>query len=129
MNILVLHEVDYLKKVVYEVHDIPELLASRGHDVTFIDYEEHWERRHKLDQKKAKAAAEKIARDLNKRFDLAYEWEGDHIAFERPGVSGSLHVGKTNVQLDVELSFLLVALKGPIEREIHKQLDAVFGEA
>jgi putative polyhydroxyalkanoate system protein len=86
-------------------------------------------RRHKLDQKKAKAAAEKIARDLNKRFDLAYEWEGDHIAFERPGVSGSLHVGKTNVQLDVELSFLLVALKGPIEREIHKQLDAVFGEA
>ena len=86
-------------------------------------------RRHKLDQKRAKAAAEKIARDLNKRFDLAYEWEGDHIAFERPGVSGSLHVGKTNVQLDVELSFLLVALKGPIEREIHKQLDAVFGEA
>jgi hypothetical protein len=33
------------------------------------------------------------------------------------------------VQLDVELSFLLVALKGPIEREIHKQLDAVFGQA
>jgi len=86
-------------------------------------------RRHKLDQKRAKAAAEKIARDLKKRFELAYEWEGDHIAFERPGVSGSLHVGKTNVQLDVELSFLLAALKGPIEREIHKQLDAVFGEA
>jgi putative polyhydroxyalkanoate system protein len=86
-------------------------------------------RRHKLDQKKARAAAEKIARDLNKRFDLAYEWEGDHIAFERPGVSGNLHVGKTNVQLDVDLSFLLLALKGPIEREIHKQLDALFGEA
>jgi putative polyhydroxyalkanoate system protein len=86
-------------------------------------------RRHKLDQKKAKVAAEKIARDLNKRFDLSYEWEGDHIAFERPGLSGSLHVGKTNVQLDVELSFLLYALKGPIEREINKELDALFGEA
>src|SRR5207302_838492 len=40
-------------------------------------------RRHKLDHKKAKAAAEKIARDLNKRFDLAYKWEGDHSAVSR----------------------------------------------
>ncbi|HEV8258360.1 MAG TPA: polyhydroxyalkanoic acid system family protein [Casimicrobiaceae bacterium] len=86
-------------------------------------------RRHKLDHKKAKAAAEKIARDLNKRFDLAYEWDGDHIEFERPGLSGSLHVGKTDVRLDVELSFLLFALKGPIEQEINKQLDALFGKA
>ncbi len=86
-------------------------------------------RRHKLNHKKAKAAAEKIARDLNKRFDLAYEWEGDHIAFERPGLSGSLHVGKTDVRLDVELSFLLFALKGPIEQQINKELDALFGKA
>jgi putative polyhydroxyalkanoate system protein len=86
-------------------------------------------RRHKLDHKKAKAAAEKIARDLNKRFDLAYEWDGDQIEFERPGLSGSLHVGKTNVRLDVELSFLLFALKRPIEQEINKQLDALVGKA
>ncbi|TMH23521.1 MAG: hypothetical protein E6H64_03010 [Betaproteobacteria bacterium] len=86
-------------------------------------------RRHKLDHKKAKAAAEKIARDLNKRFDLAYKWEGDHIAFERPGLSGSMHVGKTDVRLDVELSFLLFALKGPIEQQINKELDALFGKA
>ena len=86
-------------------------------------------RRHKLDHKKAKAAAEKVARDLNKRFGLAYEWEGDHIAFERPGLSGSLHVGKTDVRLDVELSFVLFALKGPIEQQINKELDALFGKA
>jgi putative polyhydroxyalkanoate system protein len=86
-------------------------------------------RRHKLPHKKAKEAAEEIARDLNKRFDLAYEWEGDHIAFERPGIAGTLHVGKTTVQLDVELSFLLLALKAPIEREINKELDALFGKA
>jgi putative polyhydroxyalkanoate system protein len=65
---------------------------------------------------------------LNKRFDLAYEWDGDQIEFERPGLSGSLHVGKTDVRLDVELSFLLFALQGPIEQEINKQLDALFGK-
>ena len=86
-------------------------------------------RRHKLDHKKAKAAAEKIARDLNKRFGLTYEWKGDHIAFERPGLSGSLQVGKTDVRLDVELSFVLFALKGPIEQQINKELDALFGKA
>jgi len=86
-------------------------------------------RRHKLPHKNAKAAAEKIARDLNKRFELAYEWDGDDITFERPGLSGTLHVGKSEVHLDVELSFLLFALKGPIEQQINRELDALFGKA
>ena len=86
-------------------------------------------RRHSLDHKRAKAAAEKIASDLQKRFDLEYVWEGDHIAFRRPGLSGSLHVGKTDVRLDVELSFLLTPLKGPIENAIQKELDALFKKA
>ena len=38
--------------------------------------------------------AEKIAKDLNKRFDLDYAWDGDDIDFERPGVSGTMHVGE-----------------------------------
>ena len=82
-------------------------------------------RRHSLDHKKAKAAAQKIARDLDQRFDLAHEWNGDEVSFERPGLSGSMHVGKNEIRLDVELSFLLLPLKGPIEQAIHKQLDAV----
>jgi putative polyhydroxyalkanoate system protein len=86
-------------------------------------------RRHKLSHKKAKVAAEKIALDLEKRFDLAYEWDGDHIAFERPGLSGTLHVGRSEIRLDVDLSLLLLALKGPIEREIHKELDQLLGKA
>ena len=87
------------------------------------------QRRHTLSHSKAKAAAEKIARDLNQRFDLAYEWDRDDVSFERPGLSGNMHVGKNIVRLDVQLSFLLTPLKGPIEREIHKELDALFGKA
>jgi len=86
-------------------------------------------RRHKLDHAKAKAAADKIARDLQARFDLAYEWDRDDVSFERPGLSGNMHVGKSDVRLDVQLSFLLTPLKGPIEREIQKELDALFGKA
>ncbi|HEX8009710.1 MAG TPA: polyhydroxyalkanoic acid system family protein [Casimicrobiaceae bacterium] len=86
-------------------------------------------RRHSLDHKRAKAAAEKIARDLNQRFDLQYAWQGDHIAFKRPGLSGSLHVGETDVHLEIELSFLLVPLKGPIEQAIDMELDKLFKKA
>jgi len=44
-------------------------------------------------------------------------------------LSGTLHVGKTEVRLDVELSFLLTVLKAPIEQEINKELDSLFGKA
>ncbi len=34
------HEVDYLEKVIYEIHEFPELLAKAGHDVTFFQFQE-----------------------------------------------------------------------------------------
>ena len=83
-------------------------------------------RRHGLDHKQAKSAAEKIARELKNRFELEYAWEGDHIAFRRPGLSGSLHVGKSQVSLEARLSFLLTPLKGPIEQAINRELDTLF---
>lgn len=49
MNILVVHEVEWATKVVFEVHEIPELLARRGHRVVFIDYEESYTRDSRLD--------------------------------------------------------------------------------
>jgi glycosyltransferase involved in cell wall biosynthesis len=40
VKILVLHEIDYLEKVIYEIHEFPELLAKAGHDVTFFHFQE-----------------------------------------------------------------------------------------
>jgi putative polyhydroxyalkanoate system protein len=85
-------------------------------------------RKHRLTHKKAKGVAEKIAEDLNTRFGLAYEWEGDSIAFERPGVTGTMKVGKDRIALDVTLGWLLAPLKPSIEREIVAQLDKLVGE-
>lgn len=84
-------------------------------------------RKHSLTQKKAKAAAEKIAKDLNKRFELAYEWNGDRIEFERSGVTGHLTVGKDRIALEATLGWLLTPLKPVFEREINEQLDKLLG--
>jgi glycosyltransferase involved in cell wall biosynthesis len=40
MKILVVHEVDYLEKVIYEIHEFSELLALAGHEVTFFHFQE-----------------------------------------------------------------------------------------
>jgi putative polyhydroxyalkanoate system protein len=86
-------------------------------------------KKHSLSHPKAKAAAEKVALDLNKRFELEYEWKGDHIEFNRPGLTGALHVGKDAVRLDCQLGFMLSLLKPTIEAEVHKQFDKYFGKA
>ncbi len=86
-------------------------------------------RKHALTHKKAKEVAEKIAKDLNKRFDLDYAWNGNQIEFERPGVSGSMVVGKDKIALDVNLGWLLTPLKPLFEKEISAQLDKLVGPA
>lgn len=40
MKILFVHEVSYRKKVIFEMHEFPELLTQRGHEVTFFDFDE-----------------------------------------------------------------------------------------
>ena len=40
MRILFVHEVNYLNKVLFEMHELPELLALRGHEVSFFHYPE-----------------------------------------------------------------------------------------
>jgi putative polyhydroxyalkanoate system protein len=87
------------------------------------------QRRHKLDQKKARAAAQRIAKDLHQRFDLECTWDADTVYFERPGVSGEMRLKKSEVELNVELSFMMTLLKGPIEHAIRGELDKLFGEA
>jgi len=40
VRILFVHEVNYLNKVIFEMHEFPELLALRGHKVSFFHYPE-----------------------------------------------------------------------------------------
>ncbi len=42
VNILFVHEVDWLRKVVFEIHTLSELLSLSGHRVDVIDYESMW---------------------------------------------------------------------------------------
>jgi putative polyhydroxyalkanoate system protein len=86
-------------------------------------------RKHGLTHQQAKEGAEKIARDLQKRFDLDYAWEGDHVDFQRPGVTGRILIGPDVIDLKVTLGWLLTPLKPTIEKEITAQFDKLFRKA
>ena len=40
MKILFVHEVSYRNKVIFEMHEFPEMLALRGHEVTYFNFDE-----------------------------------------------------------------------------------------
>lgn len=40
LKILFVHEVSYRKKVIYEMHEFPELLSLRGHEISFLEFDE-----------------------------------------------------------------------------------------
>ena len=66
------------------------------------------------------------AKRLQKEFDLDYEWDGDVLVFERPGVNGELTVAPKHVEMEVKLGFLLRIMKPTIEKNINQNLDEIF---
>lgn len=49
MNILFVHETEYIKKVIFEFQIIPEILASKGHNVYMVDYPMCWDKKGPFD--------------------------------------------------------------------------------
>jgi putative polyhydroxyalkanoate system protein len=87
----------------------------------------HVHRTHGTTLKRARQKAEHIAEELAEEFGIDYAWDGNHLRFERLGLSGEIAVGKKDVDIHVKLGFLLMALRSRIEQEIHAFCDENFG--
>ena len=87
----------------------------------------HIKRVHGTTLAKAKKAAHSIATQLEKKFELETDWDGDCCTFERAGVSGELYVDKTHVEIEITLGLLFKAFKGSIQSAIEENLDKTFG--
>lgn len=86
-------------------------------------------RRHSLDHDHAREAAETLAKDLSKQFDVDYNWDGDVMRFKRSGVKGHLNVLPEELQVHLELGLMLRPFRSRIESEIQSQLDNLTGKA
>ncbi|CAN0595620.1 polyhydroxyalkanoic acid system family protein [Marinobacter sp. M-5] len=82
-------------------------------------------RAHSMDKAHARQAAETLAEDLSKQFDVNYQWEGDVLRFKRSGVKGQLNITHNDLHIRLELGMLLRPFRSRIEQEIHSQLDQI----
>ena len=82
-------------------------------------------RAHSLDKEHAREAAETLAKDLSKQFDVNYQWEGDLLKFKRSGVKGQLDISENDLHIRLELGLMLRPFKSRIEQEIYSQLDQI----
>ena len=70
---------------------------------------------------------------MEDKLGIRWRWEGDNIKFDAPsgaakGATGAVSVTPTEVRVEVDLPFLLRAIKGTIEGKINEKVDAVLGK-
>lgn len=83
-------------------------------------------RDHRKPLPEAKGAIEALARGFAEKFAIDYEWREYTLHFQRTGVSGSIGITATRVEVQAEISFLMLPIKGAIEQEILLHLEREF---
>ena len=91
-------------------------------------------RSHTLDKDEAKRRAEELAKGMQDKLGIRWNWEGDKIRFDAPsgaakGATGTVFVDPRDVRVEVDLPFLLRAVKGMVETKINQKLDDLLGKA
>jgi putative polyhydroxyalkanoate system protein len=91
-------------------------------------------RSHTLEKDEARRRAEALAKGMEEKLGIRWHWEGDKIRFDAPsgaakGATGTVYVDPTDVRVEVDLPFLLRAVKGTVESKINQKLDDLIGKA
>src|SRR5262245_49597433 len=89
-------------------------------------------RTHALSTEEAKVKAEQLARGMEGKLGIRWRWEGDRIRFDAPsgaakGTTGTVSVEQSAVRVEIDLPFLLRAIKGSIESKVNEKLNEVLG--
>lgn len=87
-------------------------------------------RPHTLPLDDAKKKAEDLAKGMESKLGISWQWAGDTIKFEAPsgaakGTKGEVAVTSNAVKVSVDLPFMLRVMKGTIEEKIKEKLDTI----
>jgi putative polyhydroxyalkanoate system protein len=90
-------------------------------------------RQHTLDKEEAKRRAETLVRGMETKLGIRWSWDGDRIRFDAPsgaakGATGTVSVDLSGIRVEVDLPFLLRAIKGTVESKISQKLDELIND-
>jgi putative polyhydroxyalkanoate system protein len=91
-------------------------------------------RDHTLTRDEARKCAEELARSMEEKLGIRWQWDGDLIRFDAPsgaakGAKGVVRVEASSVQVEIDLPLLLRAMKGMIESKVNEKLNGVLSRA
>ncbi len=82
---------------------------------------------HALSMDDARAAAQKVADQMQADYEMRWQWQGDVLAFDRTGFSGTLALGDGRATLELTLGIMLRSFSKKIEEQVTKNMAKVFG--
>jgi putative polyhydroxyalkanoate system protein len=87
-------------------------------------------RDHSLGLDEAKNRAEQLAEKLKAKMGIGYSWDGDRIRFKgdagpAKGVEGAVTVTDKSMRVEIDLPFLMRAMKGAIAGKVNENLDKI----
>lgn len=88
-------------------------------DITLVE-------NHTLSMNEARAVAQKVADQMAADYEMTYAWEGAVLAFRRSGFSGTLALTEGQVQLDIDLGFMLKGFRTKIEQQVGANMRKLF---
>ena len=89
----------------------------------------HIKQQHNLTHDQARERVEEIAKDLQKKLNAKYHWEGDSLRFTRSGASGHIDVGDGFIELDIKLGLVLTPMKSKIEQAVRQNIQVAITES
>jgi putative polyhydroxyalkanoate system protein len=86
------------------------------------------QRNHTLGLEGAKVKAEELANGMKEKLGIVWRWVGNNIQFDAPsgmakGAKGQVSVEPASIRVEIDLPFLLRAMKGTVESKVKEKLD------
>ena len=81
---------------------------------------------HALSMEDARAAAQKVADQMQADYEMRWEWQDDVLAFQRTGFSGTLALADGEATLKISLGIMLRGFSKKIEEQVTKNMAKVF---
>ncbi len=81
------------------------------------------ERRHQLGRAEAQRRVVEIEPKLKQNYGVRLEWNGDQATLKGSGVTGSVEVTDTRVEIDLKLGLLLRPMAGKIREALERNVD------
>jgi len=84
-------------------------------------------RDHSLSKDAARLKAEELAKTLQSKLGIDWQWQGDALHFKASGgpakgTKGEVLVSDSNVRVQVDLPMLLRVMKGAVEQKVNEKL-------